>query len=255
MARIVAPLADWIVRGYSYLELQPDGERHTGVDLGIDPGAGRPNNADTGADSGDPNLGLPVVCFADGIVVARLEWDGHTLGFGNAALVAHNLFAPGTPPDSVHAGPSLWSFYAQLDAFADSLVEGAPIAAGDPIGTCGNSGGVRHPHLHFELRLKGPPEMPAGFRGGRLTPAAHSVRYADPLTALRFLEAIETLSRSADLTTQLAAAEASLAALQLDRDHTRRLKLEMESFIRQHEGKHRRIKHGALDALIARATA
>src|SRR5688500_9891885 len=114
--RILSPLPGWNVRGYSYGELQPDGQRHPGADLYVG--------------YGDDDLLLPVVCFADGTVVELRHWDGHEYGLGNIALVEHTLFAspngPGSPgsPSDQHspdnpAGPrsvKLWSAYAHLDS-------------------------------------------------------------------------------------------------------------------------------------------
>ena len=209
---LTAPLPGWNVRGYSYAELTPTGERHPGLDLNVG--------------AGDEDLGLPVVAFLDGTVSARLEWDGHSYGLGNVLLLEHTIAR--RAQDTL----TLWSAYAHLDSFDDAAIPGAPIAGGQPIATCGKSGLQRHAHLHFELRYHGPPRMPAAFWGGRLNPAAQNLLYADPFTALRLLDGVD-LSHSSDaLLAQLASAQASLAALTADRDFNFSLKHTMEHFLR-----------------------
>ena len=237
IGRIVAPLAGWNVRGYSYGELQPNGEHHPGADLNVG--------------YGDDDLGLPVVCFADGVVAERLEWDGRPHGFGNAALVEHRLFGDGAGDGGVR----VWSLYAHLDGFADSLIEGREIAAGEEIGRCGKSGGQTWAHVHFELRYKGPPEMTASYWGGRLNYEAQSARFADPYTLLRVLEGVEMEGADSgeELRQRLDEAQAEMAAVRADREFNYRLKMEMEGFIRGIEGRRLRVKPGTADGLIAYA--
>jgi len=236
MPRILAPLPNWNVRGFSYGELQPNGEHHPGADLNVG--------------YGDDDLGLPVLCFADGTVVQFLHWDGHSYGFGNAALVEHHLFSP----------LPLWSLYAHLDSFSDSLIEGSPIAAGDPIGACGKSGGQTWAHLHFELRHKGPPEMPAAYWGGRLNYEAQSTRFADPYTLLRVLEGVDLadqdrLASLSALTADRDALQSQFALLSADRDFNYRLKMTFEAYLRQTERTRQRVRKGTADRLIAQAAA
>jgi hypothetical protein len=244
MTKIIAPLPNWNVRGYSYGELQPDGQRHTGADLNVG--------------YGDDDLGLPVLCFADGVVVERHDWDGHTHGFGNVALVEHQLFRPsdsaGDSPDQPaehRPGLRLWSAYAHLDAFDPSLIEGAPIEAGAPIGTCGKSGGQTWAHLHFELRYQGPPAMPATYWGGRLSYEAQSDRFADPYTVLRLLEGAGVHDAEEDVIARLTRAEHDLRITQIDRERNFALKMEMESYLRKLEGD-KRVRRGTTDRLIKR---
>jgi hypothetical protein len=104
----------------------------------------------------------------------------------------------------------------------------APISAGEPIGTCGKTGGQRWAHHHFELRYKGPPEMDALYWGGRLSCEAQSDRYADPYTVLRLLEGAalgptETEGDSAVLLEQLKQLEHTLRTAQEDRERNYRL--------------------------------
>ena len=144
-AKIVAPLAGWNVRGYSYGELQPDGQRHPGADLNVG--------------YGDEDLGLDVVCFADGVVAERLAWDGETYGLGNVGLVEHRLFrGAGLEGGEGERSVRLWSVYAHLDGLDEGFVPGARVEAGQRVGACGKSGSQAWAHLHFELRYRGPSE-------------------------------------------------------------------------------------------------
>ena len=247
MGRILAPLAGWNVRGYSYGELQPNGEHHPGADLNVG--------------FGDEDSGMPVVCFADGTVVERKEWDGRTYGFGNVGLVEHRLFGD----EGSEEGVRLWSLYAHLDGFADSFIEGRQIEAGEQIGTCGKSGGQTWAHVHFELRYKGPPEMTSGYWGGRLNYEAQSERYADPYTVLRVLEGANG-GRADDVVRPeaadggvAAARRAEIEGLRADRDFNFRLKMEMEHYLRtealyRRQGRRYVRVAGAADELIARVT-
>ena len=244
--RIVAPLAGWNVRGYSYGELQPDGQRHPGADLNVG--------------YGDEDLGLPVVCFADGVVAERVDWDGRSYGFGNAGLVEHRLFGQdgeaASGSESGTEGVRLWSLYAHLDSFDGGFVPGARLAAGQRIGACGKSGGQTWAHLHFELRYKGLPDMAARYWGGRLSYEAQSARYADPYTVLRLLEGLELGSSSAARGVDGERVEAACpeaercAVVWADRDYNYRLKMLFEGTLRELEAK-RRLKRGTTERLIA----
>ena len=110
MGAMVAPLAGWNVRGYSYGERQEDGQLHPGADLNVG--------------YGDQDLGLDVVALADGVVVARREWDGLSYGYGNVGLVEHRLGGDGD------GEARLWSLYAHLEEFDESFREGVVIQAG-----------------------------------------------------------------------------------------------------------------------------
>ena len=230
MSKIVAPLAGWNVRGYSYGELQPDGQRHPGADLNVG--------------YGDDDLGLPVVSFASGTVVERLEWDGESYGLGNAGLVEHRLFGR-----DGGAGVALWSLYAHLDAFDAGFVPGAKLEAGQPVGTCGKSGFQAWAHLHFEVRYLGPPHMTAAYWGGRLNYEAQSTRYADPFTILRVLEGAGVFGAEEDLVARLSVTEHELRITQIDRERNFQLKMEMEACLRRLEGA-KRLRKGTTEKLI-----
>ena len=222
------------MRGYGYGERQEDGQLHPGADLNVG--------------YGDQDLGLPVVALADGVVVARREWDGRSYGYGHVGLVEHWLGGDGD------GQARLWSLYAHLDAFDSSFAEGAPLRAGQRLGMCGKSGAQRWAHLHLELRYQGPPEMPLEFWGGRLAPAAMSERYADPFTVLRTL-ADGGLSEGAvgehaeGLVARMAELSGELEVVRADRDYNYGLKMAFEGCLRELEGR-RRVKRGTVERLI-----
>ena len=233
----MAPLSGWNVRGYSYGELTPTGERHPGADLNVG--------------GGDEDLGVPVVCFADGTVAERLEWDGWSYGLGNVGLVEHRLFAK----QGAEEGVRVWSMYAHLEGFDERFVPGARVEAGQPIGTCGKSGGQTWAHLHFELRYRGPEHgMGAGYWGGRLSYEAQSARYADPFTVLRLLEGVGRIEGPG-----VAELVAELAVVTADRDWNYAVKMELEHYLRstrlyRREGRRFAPVAGVADELIARVT-
>ena len=238
MGAMVAPLAGWNVRGYSYGERQEDGQLHPGADLNVG--------------YGDQDLGLPVVALADGVVVARREWDGFRYGYGNVGLVEHHLVRVGQPDTGGEV--RLWSLYAHLDEFDESFREGAPVVAGQRLGACGKSGRQWWAHLHLELRYQGPPEMPLEFWGGRLAAAELSERYADPFTVLRTLahggqsdpQGGEQAER---LVARVAALRGELEVVRADRDYNYGLKMAFEGCLRELEGR-RRVKRGTVARLI-----
>src|SRR4051794_6867364 len=82
---------------------------------------------------------MDVVAFAGGMVVARRAWDGSSYGFGNRLLVAHQF-----------GDFALWSLYAHLVGFDDSVQEGHVVVAGQRLGACGKSGLQEWAHTHFE---------------------------------------------------------------------------------------------------------
>lgn len=86
--------------------------------------------------------GEPVVAVAAGVVavVASDETRGPTSGYGNAIAIDH--------------GDGWWTLYAHLDTV--NVTPGQAVAAGERIGTVGNTSNGKFPgmgaHLHFEVR-------------------------------------------------------------------------------------------------------
>jgi murein DD-endopeptidase MepM/ murein hydrolase activator NlpD len=225
-ALMVTPLAGWNVRGWSYGQKQDDGQIHPGADFNVG--------------AGDEDLGLPVVATASGRVVARMDWDGRTYGFGNGLLLEHLL-----PGDL-----ALWSLYGHLDGIFSGAVVGAEFGAGDLIGWCGKTGFQTWAHLHFELRYVGPDVLPIGAWPKGWTIGKISDYYADPFTLLRVLGGVSLLP-PADAAPP-AALLGRLDELQRDRDYNFGLKMAFEGELRALEGR-RRLKRGTVDRLIARA--
>ncbi|KRA53060.1 peptidoglycan DD-metalloendopeptidase family protein [Devosia sp. Root635] len=95
----------------------------------------------TGVDWAAPS-GSPVsAAFAGTIAYAG---DGG--GYGNLLKIAH--------------GDGRETWYAHLMRFADGVVAGKPVAAGELVGYVGTTGNSTGPHLHFELRIAGAPSDP-----------------------------------------------------------------------------------------------
>ena len=89
--------------------------------------------------------GTPVQAVADGIAtVTQDAW------MGKAVHIAH--------------GGGLQSVYAHLDSVA--LADGDIVAAGQPIGTVGDTGRATGPHLHFQVRQHGQLQDPQGWLAG-----------------------------------------------------------------------------------------
>ena len=80
--------------------------------------------------------GTPVAAAFDGKVV----FAGDGQGYGNLVRIAH---------------PGMETRYAHLSRFADGLVPGMQVRAGDLIGYIGTTGLSTGPHLHFELYVEG----------------------------------------------------------------------------------------------------
>lgn len=232
MLNVVAPLPNWNVRGWSYLERTDTGELHPGADLNVG--------------GGDDDLGLPVVAMLDGVVAARCPWDGRHVGYGNFGLIEHRL-----------GNLTLWTLYAHLDSFDEAFVPGAPVAAGQRIGACGKSGFQRWAHLHLEVRYFGPGERPADYWPGGLDIERISDLYADPFTCLRLAPAAASLAPQLDATAAGgneadADATAMVDALQRDRDFNYRLKMTFEAALRDLEAAGQ-LSSGTTDRLIAAA--
>jgi len=101
----------------------------------------------SGVDFAAP-IGTEVVAVADGTVF-RIH-PSESADDGNTLYVHHEL----DPPVRFHDQDIVdaYTVYSHVDSF---LVgdEGDPVSAGEAIATVGDSGGVKEPHLHFELRL------------------------------------------------------------------------------------------------------
>ena len=126
--------------------------------------------------SDHPAFGRAILAAAAGRVVAArdgrrdfprcgtgwIDWRS-TDPRGNHVLVRHD--------DGVHA------LYAHLRRGSVAVVPGQRVAAGEPVGRCGNSGHSTEPHLHFHLQ-DGPnwlvaAGLPPGFRDAcAIEPAA-----------------------------------------------------------------------------------
>jgi len=78
--------------------------------------------------------GGPILAAADGVVVEALYRDD----FGNMLLIDH--------------GGGVYARYAHLSSFADGVVSGARVTAGQQIGLMGNTAAYAIPiHLHYEV--------------------------------------------------------------------------------------------------------
>lgn len=123
------------------------GGHHTGDDLN---GIGGMNT----------DLGDPVFCAADGLVVYAGE---SSPGWGKIVVIAHQT------PD----GRTLQSMYAHLQRI--DVTSGALVARGGKVGTVGTANGYYPAHLHFEMRASDGVDIGAGyamFPLNRLDPAA-----------------------------------------------------------------------------------
>jgi hypothetical protein len=137
--RLFAPLqglnpSNILQGGYGWLDKTDGGSTyHPGLDLN----AGGSCNADEG---------LAVVAPLAGVVRAVLYWNGYSAGEGNHVWV--ELDDPCCP------GPTWW----HTDHLQSvSAVVGQRLGPGEPIGTCGRTGGWDCAHAHTEL-LTNPPQ-------------------------------------------------------------------------------------------------
>ncbi|PXA98392.1 hypothetical protein DMC47_08875 [Nostoc sp. 3335mG] len=89
-------------------------------------------------------LGTPVTAAFGGKVLSA----GNAGGYGNMVRLSH--------PNGTETR------YAHLSRFADGLVSGQEVAAGDLIGYVGTTGNSTGPHLHFEVYRGGEPIDPMG---------------------------------------------------------------------------------------------
>jgi murein DD-endopeptidase MepM/ murein hydrolase activator NlpD len=94
-----------------------DGHMHKGIDL---------HSADGG----------PILAAGDGVVIERKYRDD----YGNMLLIDH--------------GNGVYTRYAHLSSFANGVVLGAHVTAGQQLGLMGNTASYQIPvHLHYELLL------------------------------------------------------------------------------------------------------
>jgi murein DD-endopeptidase MepM/ murein hydrolase activator NlpD len=77
-------------------------------------------------------LGTPVLAVTDG-TVSRMHWN---------ALGGRTLYLTDGRHDY---------YYAHLDSYADGLEVGKSVNRGDELGTVGQTGNARSPHLHFQV--------------------------------------------------------------------------------------------------------
>ncbi len=93
-----------------------------------------------GDGGGDSDLGSPIACVANGIVIVARDVR---LGWGNVVIVRHAFYEAGqlTLVDSL---------YGHLDRI--NVTEGQAVNRGQLVGTMGNNRGMYDAHLHFEIR-------------------------------------------------------------------------------------------------------
>jgi septal ring factor EnvC (AmiA/AmiB activator) len=94
------------------------------------------NGVDVAAD-----IGTPVISVGDG-VVDLVQW---LPGYGQTVIVNH--------------GRGFYTIYAHLSAV--SVAQGARVAPGQTLGAVGDTGSLKGPCLHFEVRNGGSAENPA----------------------------------------------------------------------------------------------
>jgi murein DD-endopeptidase MepM/ murein hydrolase activator NlpD len=93
-----------------------------------------------GAGGGDSDLGDPVYCTANGLVVFARNYR---VGWGNVVIVRHAY---------LENGKTLFvdSLYGHLNEIL--VQEGEILPRGKKLGTIGNNRGMYDAHLHFEIR-------------------------------------------------------------------------------------------------------
>jgi murein DD-endopeptidase MepM/ murein hydrolase activator NlpD len=83
---------------------------------------------------------------------------------GGTVVYAGWYFAYGRIVDVQHADGVI-TRYGHMSGFAPGIARGAPIYAGQVIGTVGMTGRAHGPHVHFEVRLAGHPVDPKPYLG------------------------------------------------------------------------------------------
>jgi len=89
------------------------------------------------------DMGAPVIAVYDGDIIYADKF----LGYGNVIMIDH--------------GNGYYTLYAHLDQM--NVILNQPVMAGETIGTCGDSGSLSGPILHFEIRKDGKPLNPLNF--------------------------------------------------------------------------------------------
>jgi murein DD-endopeptidase MepM/ murein hydrolase activator NlpD len=125
--RLLQPVAGPVTSGFGWRTHPISGDRrfHPGIDIA--------------APTGTP------VRAADGGTVISAGWQG---GYGLTVVIDH--------------GGGITTLYAHLSRL-DTRV-GVVVRAGEQIGAVGSTGRSTGPHLHFEVRERGIPRDPAGYR-------------------------------------------------------------------------------------------
>jgi murein DD-endopeptidase MepM/ murein hydrolase activator NlpD len=94
--------------------------------------------------------GTPVVAAGDGVVIEA----GPAIGYGRLIVIDH--------------GDGVTTRYGHLRRMR--VKKGQKVAAGQEIGTVGQSGWATGPHLHFEVRIRGQAVDPSENVGFSLVP-------------------------------------------------------------------------------------
>ncbi|MCX6823250.1 MAG: M23 family metallopeptidase [candidate division SR1 bacterium] len=92
------------------------------------------------------NFGEKILSVCNGVVVNVGKDSYPYTGYGNHVIVKYT-----TPATTVDPEKSYYILYAHLTKCIAKV--GAPITAGEEIGTAGNSGRSGGAHLHFEVRV------------------------------------------------------------------------------------------------------
>ncbi len=96
-----------------------------------------------GDGGGNTDLGDPVYCVGQGVVVLAANVR---MGWGNVVMVRHSF----REPAEGNAVKTVDTLYGHLDTFL--VKPGDLVARGQKIGTIGTGGGLYDAHLHFEVR-------------------------------------------------------------------------------------------------------
>ncbi len=106
-------------------------------------GEARGDGIHTGTDF-NPGVGSEISAIADG-VVTWVGWNPN-YAFGYFVTIQHNV-----------NGQTVESLYAHMIDGSSPLSPGQTVAAGDLVGSVGNTGLSTGPHLHLRLQVEGSP--------------------------------------------------------------------------------------------------